>query len=134
MVPLSHVVHKANSLAFAGFRQNQAWFSWRKWNAAEDVQQFTDVVPITLPDGKAKGCKLFVERLELADIFGRSGDLEAVSVDDGDEIVEPIMRGGHAGFPVGSFGKLTITKKSEDSEVLAILLAGQGRPTAKASP
>src|SRR5262245_10023284 len=108
-MPLSHIVHKANSLTLSGLCQDQARFPRDEWDGAKGVHQRADVVAITLANRKDKRGKFCAERLELADVFGRSGDLQAVAVNNRDQVIEPIMRGGHASFPVRTFSQLAVS-------------------------
>src|SRR5262245_46216347 len=125
-MPLSHIVHKANPLTLSGLRQDQARFPRDKWDGAECVHQLADVVAITFANRKSKRGEFFAERLELADVFGRSGDLQSVAVNNRDQVIEPIMRGGHASFPVRTFSQLAVPQQGKGAIVIAILLGSQG--------
>src|SRR4029077_4822640 len=125
VVPLRHVVHKTNALSFASFRQDQTWFPGRKWHVLERPHQIADVVPVTPANRKAKGFEFFSQGLELHDVFSGTGDLQAIPVDNGDQIIESIMRRGHSGFPVGTLCQFAVAEERKDAIVLAILLGCQ---------
>src|ERR1019366_4556341 len=65
--------------------------------------------------GPAEGAPFLIERLVAANVAGASADLKRVVINDGSEIVEVVVPGGHRGFPVRTFGQFAVTEQREDA-------------------
>jgi hypothetical protein len=52
--------------------------------------------------------ELCFQGLVTADLSRAAGNLQLVVIDNGDEVVESVVRRGHGRFPDGAFGKLAI--------------------------
>ena len=89
----------------------------------------------------AKSCPFTVRTVQPnARNFSSSGSLlqtsrvrpvicKRVVVEDGGEVVELVMRGGHGGFPVGAFGQFAVAQQREDAVAGLVHLPGQRQPT-----
>ncbi len=124
VVPFGDVLHETYAFAFDGVGDDDAGFVFRR--GGEGGGELSKIVAVDNGDFPAEGGEFFVERFVAANVAGAAGDLEGVVIDDGDEVVEAIVRGGHGGFPVGSFGEFAIAEEDEGAEVASIFSGGDG--------
>src|SRR5260221_11129593 len=124
MMPLGHILHEANASAFFGLGPTQAGLARTKGPRFEQVQQPSDVIAVAAAYRKAKCLKLLIERRQLTHVLRRPSDLESVPVDNGNEVIQSVVRCRHSRLPIRAFSQFAVTEQSEDPIVLAIHLAG----------
>jgi hypothetical protein len=102
VVPFNHAFHEADALALDRVGDNEHGLSLRG-GFCQSHGEIGVVVPIDFAHVPAERTPLVGHRCGTHHVLRAAGDLERIVIEDGDEIVELIVRGGHAGFPVGAF-------------------------------
>ena len=102
VVPFGDVFHEADAFAFCGVGDDGEGRA--AWMIVQHVGELRNRVTIDCANCPVEGLELLVKWFVAADVFGSTGDLERVVIDDRDDLVEIVMGGGHGGFPVRTLG------------------------------
>jgi hypothetical protein len=68
----------------------------------------------------AKGLPLLGNRLDGHDVFDEAVGLGVVVIDEGDQVVQLVVRGGHCGFPRGALLQLAVGEEVEHVEAASL--------------
>jgi hypothetical protein len=98
-MPAGLVLHKAHAFALDGVGQNHDRLAAGGAGLRECRNELLHVVPVRVHNLPSKTCVFVGERLYLHHVFDPSIDLQAIAVDDGDDVVEVVVAGLHSGFP-----------------------------------
>src|SRR5688572_29032766 len=90
----------------------------------EGAKDFVVVVAVDLDDVPAEAAPALGRLTEGHDLFGGSVDLQAVAVEDGAEVVELVMGGGHRGLPDLALLRLAVSEDAVGA-VVAVVQAGR---------
>ena len=113
-VPAGLILHEADALALDGVGKNDGWLADGGFGLLENVDQLAHVVTAGAQDVPAEAGVLFGERLNLHHILDQAVDLQAVAVDDGDDVVETEVAGLHRRLPHLAFLLFAIAHQAED--------------------
>ena len=85
---------------------------------------------VDLNDHPAEGPPLVCKGLDAQHIVDPAVDLHAVAVYDGNEVLQPVVAGGHGGFPDQTLLAFAVTQQNVGHIVLMVLLGRQGHTQA----
>src|SRR6185295_324124 len=109
-VPVRDVFHAAHALALHRVGEKQRWAACDFVCFLERAQDRVEVVTVGFNDLPAERAELRGQRFEAHDVGIRIVGLKLVVVDDGDEIVDLVMRRAHRGFPHFALLQLAIAQ------------------------
>ena len=114
-MPLGDVFHEAHAFAFGGVRDDERRLA-RFGRVGQRFGECRVVVTVHGADGPAERAPFFVERFVAHHVARVAGDLERVMVENGHQVIQLVMRGGEARFPIRAFGQFAITQQCEHPE------------------
>ncbi len=126
-VPASHVFHKRNALAFdrvanKGHRLSGVVTIAGKIELLDDIFH---IVTVNFQNVPTERLILINDRVDVHDIFHFAVNLQAVLVENHDEVVELVLPRTHRGFPHRTFLVLTVGADGEDAVIFLVQLGRQ---------
>src|SRR5450759_1529191 len=109
MVPFHAAFHERNTAALVRVRDHATRPAGFEWDAAKRADQRTHVMSVNRHNSPTKRAPTVRQWFQTHGVFRSVALLQAVSIDDDGQIVEPELRGGHGGFPVAAFLQLAVT-------------------------
>ena len=91
----------------------------------ELADNFFHIVPVNFLDVPLESAVFVDDGIDVHDLLGGAVDLQAVLVEDKNQVVQPIVGGRHGRFPDRTFLVLAIRRHSEDTIIPAIEFRGQ---------
>ena len=127
-MPSGNVLHEADALAFHCVGNNHRGLAGNRivLGFLQSVQDLRQVVAVNLDDFPAKTAITLVQRLDVHHVLHPAIDLQAVAVDDANQVVELEVRCLHGRFPDIAFLLLAVPHNAEHRMFAAVELAGQG--------
>src|SRR5215831_16955643 len=110
-MPLDLVLHEGDAASLTRIRDDTVRPSFFKRHRTEHLEQRADIVTVDLPHSPTEGAPFVTQGIERDGLFRARALLQAVSVDDHDEIIQLVLRGSHSCFPVAAFLKLTVARE-----------------------
>ena len=126
-MPSGNVFHEADTFAFDGIGDDDGGLSASGlgFGILQRLDHLLHVVAVDGDHVPSEAAIFFLERLDIHHVFDPAIDLEAVAIDDTDEVVELEVARFHRGFPDLAFLLLAISHDAEDMVTLLVQPGGQ---------
>src|SRR3990167_4134653 len=124
-MPEEFTLHEADSLALDRVGDDAACAPTSERNGLERLLHFCKIVAVDLPNLPAEGPPLVHERIEIQHLADRSKALDLVVVDDGDEVVQRVVRREQRSLPGRTLVALAVAQKREHAVLPPIPLTRQ---------
>src|SRR5690606_40424498 len=98
-MPVHHALHEGDALALDGVRDDEGGPALGGVRLFHGAEAGSAVVPVDGDDVPVEGLELFAKRLDVHHVLYESVDLGLVVVQDGDQVVEPVLGRAHQRFP-----------------------------------
>ena len=108
MVPAGLVLHHGRSLALGGIGHDQGGLALHGFCAIKCRVHGVDVVAVDADDIPSEGRKARLHGILVHDLLGGAGDLQAVAVHHGAQVVQLVLGGAHGALPDGALGQLAV--------------------------
>jgi hypothetical protein len=124
-VPSGDVFHEADAFAFDGIGNDDVWLAASGLGFFEGLDHLLHVVAVDGEDFPSETAVFVFERLDVHYVFDPAVNLQAIAVDDANQVVELEMAGFHGGFPDLAFLLLAVAHDAEDPVILLVQLSGE---------
>ena len=108
MMPFGHILHEGDAQALCGVRDEQMGLVASIVDALHRIDDIVDIIAIHLLDVPSKSRPTVMDVLQRHHIFGRTGYLQTIAVDDGNKIVEMVFIGRHSRLVDGTLGLFAV--------------------------
>ncbi len=125
MVPLGYAFHERDAEALGGFRDEQVGLAIGVVDGVEGAYDVVHGVAVHRHDIPSEGRPALAYVVKWHDVLGIAADLQMVAVDDGHEVVELILVGGHSSFVDTALALLAVAHKDVGAVAVRIHLGGQ---------
>ena len=126
-MPARNVFHEADPFTFHGVGQQHDGRALMALRAFESFDHLLHVVPVDAAYIPTEAPVLFFQGLDFHHFLDRTINLQAIAVDDADQVVEMMVRCLHGRFPDLAFLLLAVAHDAEDLVILPVQLARQSQ-------
>ena len=125
-MPSGNVLHEADAFAFDGVGDDDGGLA-RSGFRFGIFQRFDDLFHVVAVDGDhipSEAAIFIFERLDVHHVFHPAVDLQAVAVDDADQVIELEVARLHGGLPDLAFLLLAVAHDAEDMMIFLVQPSG----------
>ncbi len=108
MVPFGNAFHEAYALTLGGIGDNQVGFLVGIVDGVEGLDDIIHRVPVHLDHVPSEGTPTLTDIVDGHHVLRVTADLQVVTVDDGNEVVELVLPTSHRSFVDRALALLTI--------------------------
>ena len=124
-MPSGNVFHEADAFALDGVGDDDGRLAGASLCLFKRFDDLLHVVAVDGDDIPSEAAILFFERLDVHHVFHPAVDLQAVAVDDADQVVELEMARFHRSFPDLAFLLLAVSHDAEDVVIFLVQPGGE---------
>ena len=124
-VPARLILHEADALALDRIGEDNHRLAHHRPGPLEGVNDLVHVVAVDAQNLPAEAGVLLVQRLHLHHVLDPAIDLQAIAIDDADDVVQVEVSGLHRGLPDLALLLFSIAHQTEDFVALAVQLGRQ---------
>ena len=122
---LGIVLHEGDSLAFDGVGDEAGGLAFGGRGFLEGFADSDGIVTVELNGVPAEGAPFIGDGRDIHNVLDEAIELNAVVIDDGDDVIELVERAGHGGFPDLAFLNLAISEHAVRAGFAAIEAGNQ---------
>ena len=109
MVPFGDALHETDTLALGGIGDDQVGLPVLIVDGVESLDDILHRVTVHIDDIPSEGTPALTDRVDRHHILRVTTDLQVVTVDDGDEVVQFVLAASHGSLIDGTLTLFTVT-------------------------